>query len=1148
MIRAQLAKTDHRGGFMSRRSFDSLARARRLAAPTRVAAAVAAALSTCYPAVSLAQQASAPGEAEKSDQALQEITVTGSRIVRRDLDASTPVVTVEREAFQNSAYTSVDQVLNELPQFVVGAINGVTAGVSGEFATADVQPSATNSPGAATINLRGLGTNRSLTLIDGRRGQPSNASLAIDLNTIPSSAIASVEVITGGASAVYGADALGGVTNFKLRDNFQGVELTARGGVNEAGGDGKDWQLSALVGTALSDKGSAMVSMEWYRRESALVHNRDWLTDQWADSTNGGTQIRLNFPSVEFGGATVTAGPSSTTSGIVTGNRPSQAALNAAFPGRPGDIPTNSTVYFNHDNSFFLQGGANIPVPGGLGFNSAPLDGRPYKVFNNYDSAGGVTGTSMGENDPDEWLTSPMERFSFFGRAKYDITERVQAYTQVSFVASSVDQRLQPTGAVGNFSAAIPRGDQVYLPSVQQTATPTVPAGATRPEYRAGGSLGLNCPATGGCTLTQAFPVPAQLAALLDSRAASPNCVVRTSNGTTSTNAQNPLTGTDLQTCGPNSAWRLGQTLDFLPTRGTVNEQRLYQMIGGMQGELGLGDWTWDAYFSHGDTLLEASYVGYPSTEQYRAIVQAPNFGRNYSSPIYLNSKSASCTSGLPIFEDFQVSQDCIDAILTDSTDRSSLRQDIYEANFQGGIFDLPAGQVRSSVGLSYRANDYIFRPDPIRATNYIQDAGVGQFGAVTSGGETRVREVYGEMLVPVLRDLPGIRRLELELGYRYSMYDSGAGDVPTWKALMTWSPLDWINVRGGYQKANRAPNIAELYLGETSIVTVGADPCRTNNTVQQEWYNNASNPNRAQLQALCSALIGNPASDFDVNPNTFGGGGGLQVQLGNPELKSEAGETWTIGTVFRSPFDHALARSITASVDYYKAEIEDNIGAFTMQEVLDTCFNRYGDNPTFSLDEPTGSCARIQRDNFSGNLSRVQTPYANRGGIETSGMDLSLNWTAGLEDMGLGVPGRLSFGTQATRVFHYISQATEISTPVENVGYSNLPKWRTTTRLSYFVQSFSAGINWRYQSEVMPGAAQTNPDTLTIGGPSYSRFDGNMGYQIGQLDLRLSVSNLFNKEPPPYSYSPWTTGSNTNLAAADLVGRRYTLTASMSF
>jgi iron complex outermembrane receptor protein len=223
---------------------------------------------------------------------------------------------------------------------------------------------------------------------------------------------------------------------------------------------------------------------------------------------------------------------------------------------------------------------------------------------------------------------------------------------------------------------------------------------------------------------------------------------------------------------------------------------------------------------------------------------------------------------------------------------------------------------------------------------------------------------------------------------------------------------------------------------------------------------------------------------------------------------------------------------------------VED--GALTAQEVLDACFSRQGENPGYSPDNL--NCQRIERDPFSGGLARVETPYSNRGGLRVSGMDYTLSWSAALEDLGLGLPGRLSTSLQAQRQFHDLRQATEISAPLENVGFSNLPKWRTATRVSYLHRGFSAGIHWRYQEEVRPGVAQTNPNTTTIGGPSYSRFDGNLGYRFRNLRARLSISNLFNKEPPPYGYSPWTTGSATRLPSADDVGRRYTVTVSMDF
>ena len=119
------------------------------------------------------------------DTALEEITVTGSRIVRRDLDAPSPIVTVGAENFENSSTVGVESVLNQMPQFVPGQ-NQFTSGI---------QSSSTNAPGAATLNLRGMGSNRNLVLVNGKRPQPSNAQLVVDLNTIPASAIANVEVI-----------------------------------------------------------------------------------------------------------------------------------------------------------------------------------------------------------------------------------------------------------------------------------------------------------------------------------------------------------------------------------------------------------------------------------------------------------------------------------------------------------------------------------------------------------------------------------------------------------------------------------------------------------------------------------------------------------------------------------------------------------------------------------------------------------------------------------------------------------------------------------------------------------------------------------------------------------------------------------------
>src|SRR5688572_21424860 len=193
---------------------------------------------------------------------LDEVVVTGSRIVRRDLDAPSPIMTVDTQRLEASSTLSVETVLNQMPQF---------APAQSQFsAQGEIQTSPTGSLGIGTINMRGVGTNRTLVLLDGRRAQPTNASLVVDLNTIPSAAIERIETITGGASAVYGADALAGVVNFVLKDNFEGVAFDVRNMVTEAG-DGQEQRVSAMLGMNANDDGAnLLLGVEWYEREVAF--------------------------------------------------------------------------------------------------------------------------------------------------------------------------------------------------------------------------------------------------------------------------------------------------------------------------------------------------------------------------------------------------------------------------------------------------------------------------------------------------------------------------------------------------------------------------------------------------------------------------------------------------------------------------------------------------------------------------------------------------------------------------------------------------------------------------------------------------------------------------------------------------------------
>jgi iron complex outermembrane receptor protein len=182
-----------------------------------LARAVALALPAIVPQLGHAQDA--PSQARD----VEEVVVTGSRIVRRDYDANSPLQTVDEAAFESQSSIALETALNDLPQFVPAA-QGMTQLQDQSQLTDNFT---TLTAGASTISLRGLGANRNLVLIDGYRAVPVNATMAVDLNSIPAAAIQRVEVITGGASSVYGADAVGGVVNFILNTRFEGVKVEA---------------------------------------------------------------------------------------------------------------------------------------------------------------------------------------------------------------------------------------------------------------------------------------------------------------------------------------------------------------------------------------------------------------------------------------------------------------------------------------------------------------------------------------------------------------------------------------------------------------------------------------------------------------------------------------------------------------------------------------------------------------------------------------------------------------------------------------------------------------------------------------------------------------------------------------------------------
>ncbi len=1246
-----------------------------------VRAAVAAAISGTCAIPAVAADAADAGTATKGAAELEEVQVTGSRIVRRDLESNSPLVTIERELIEDNTFISVEEALNDLPQFMAGGVGASSASVtslqaangldngrgSGDSFNSGLLPDNAGVigivvPGAANVNLRGLGANRSLTLIDGHRGMPTNASMTVDLNTIPSIAIGNIEVITGGASAVYGADALAGVTNIKFRENFEGLSVRVRGGLNEVG-DGGEYQASALMGARIADRGSAMIGVEYSKREVAYWKNRSFFREAMESPFSGsGDYLFAWDPFYAPGGTT---GTYSQLQGAWNGNGPTLGAVNTVFSDRNCPNPAGGAAlncvataasgtvssslaspfvgpalfagyHFNTDGSLYVRGsqatvngvvnyfgpqgyngvtGGTRENPDEIACTFVPTGVSAYAPF-----AGDSCAPSAGNRvDYGRWLSSPREAYTLFGRGTFNFDNGVEAFANFSFANSTTETRREPSPAQGNgtYNAIIPfhsqaGGDAIYLPSLVTVPAAGQTFGATKPEYRVGGTRGTNCPDTGGCTMSQAFPVPAELRTLLESR---PINTPATTIGTTGVNATNPfrglsacydytlavnpgapgveinpnggaayirtidpLTGQPLSKCGPNSGWSFNQQLRFLPVRGTTNKGQLYQIAGGLRGDLHLSDWTWELYTSHGGSETQTNYNGFTSLRNYVRIMSAPNYGQGYSET-GTASKFLSCTSGLNPFDpNLVVSQDCLDAVQSNQSDRNSMVQHIYEVNAQGHAFQLPAGEARAALGASYRDNQYKYTPDSVRERDYTGDANSGAFAAGSIDESVSVKEVYGEMLVPLLKDLPGVRNLELELGARSSSYSTGQ-KVDTYKALASWEPLTWLRARGGYNRAERAPNMSELFAtpsGSAQFASGAVDPCRTAdlsaapNNLPLTTTNNIANPNRAELQALCSAQInaagGNNASDFHANPNTWDVAGGAALIVGNPDLRNEKADTWTAGLAFTSPFEHPLLRRISATLDWYKVSVADPIEVQQTAAVVNSCFNVNGANPDYSLNDPGDYCSLIVRDPSTGGISFVYNRFGNQGKLEIRGVDMTMRWSAPWADMGLpNVPGSLSVTINGNYLLNQLQRfAGSTDRIADYAGYGGASKIRANTAVGYnWGRGNRVTLTWEYRVAtdtptvftLTPAAdGTTGPELhknpLVAGYPTSNLFALTAGTRLGRVNASISVNNLLNQKPRPggYDYRNPHGGIGTYSPFDDLVGRRYSINLSAEF
>ncbi len=930
--------------------------------------------------------ASAAAAQEAKPGLLEEVIVTGTLISDPNHVAPSPIVIASAEELRQTGAVTLEASLNQLPQFSPAG----TAGNGGQ-----------GTGGHATVNLRGLGSNRNLVLLDGRRLPLADISGNVDINLIPDSVLASVQTITGGASAVYGSDAMSGVVNFITLGHFEGITADVQYGNSERG-DYEQVTASSAFGTSFADgRGNALIAAGYATREGLSGAKREF--------------FEFVTPSSFIGQGTFV--PSAT-------NLPNQTAVNALFASYGAVTPVSNTLNlgFNDNGTLFTQTGAK-------NYQGPTTDG--YAI---------IAGNVRMPVGPQTMIMNPLDRTSVFSKFDYEFSPDLTLYGQFMYVDSEVY-----TSSGGSLT--------------QFGTLTTIP-------------------------ITNPF-IPNDLRTLLASR---PN---------------------------PNAPFTWNGRYVGIPAKAWDESYTTAQYLAGLKGSLPWKDWTWDVYGAYDTTDHVQSNYHAVLKSRVQALLNAPDGG---------NSICAGGFNPFSLANSMNISDACEAYMTTTATSTEALSQTNFQGVVQGSLFSLPAGDMKLALLGSYRENTYRSNPDSQLAAQNIEAVIASQ----ASVGEYDVTEFAGQIDIPVLSGLPLIEQLNIGAAFRRSDY-STSGSVDSYEGDIKWTPVPGLLIRGGYQRAVRAPNIGELFAADTGgQIAFGTppaaigDPCDIRSTAR-------TGAGGSDVRSLCLAQ-GIPASVIDTY--TFPTTATASRTHGNPALAPETADTYNVGFSWNSRAESPWLSNMSVSLDYYSIDIKDVISVVPGLTALSKCYNLDGSNPSYAVTNPF--CTLLTRDS-NGLLQLIETPYLNLGGLRTSGVDLQFSWSA---DVG---PGNLYFSTGVGYSEEFAVQ-TLPGTQFQDYGGTNTigsshPELKALTTLGYGFGGATVAVRWRYQDAMADVTSVTTPTNPGVGVPTYNLYDLVATYEFNdQWQFRAGVTNLTDEESVFVSSSQ----TSTDTSVFDPVGRSY--------
>jgi iron complex outermembrane recepter protein len=1045
--------------------------------------------------LAMSAPAFAQGTPAAADEAAAEgetIVVTGSLISNPNLAQSSPVLVTTAEDIALRQNNVAEEVLRDIPGIVPSIGSAVNNG----------------NGGASFVDLRGLGSNRNIVLLDGNRIVPSGLVGRVDLNNIPLALVERVDALTGGASTTYGADAISGVVNFITKRDFAGAEISVGEKITEKG-DGNYLRADVTLGANFDDgRGNAVLSLGYQESDPVYQGDRNFSIQAIDSFTGTFSGSGTTVPSRLTGTRGTSILPLYTQTGVSPGGTTSNGVPIAA--GTPLLTP--------------LAGGAN---------------NRPTSQIN--PTTGSAVNTfSLFNFNPYNIFQTPFRRYNMYAAARYEVSDAVELYTRGMFSKNTVKTIIAPSGSFG--SSVTVNLNNPYLPAAlrnQFCAFNTAPS-----------TIGVTTAALG---LTPANRFTAVQTTYTPRLTPAECAAAATATGPTDPNYRT-------------TTFNLSRRLVEGAPRVSEYTTTIFDYRVGARGAIS-DHINWDVNGSYGESENRQSLTGYALTSRIRQALLANNTTAcqdpsNGCVPINVFGPAGSISAGSAAFVQ-QASSSIVKTSLAQA--RALISGDFGVAS--PGATDA----INFAVGTEFRKYNATQASDSLgKIAGELGGAG----GAVVDvDGTYSTYEGFAELVVPLVQDKPFFEDLTVKGGVRYSHYIIDAPTKPTFNATtykgeIAWSPVRDIKFRAGYSRAVRAPNISELFTPvSTGLTSLATDPCAS--------LTNAGLPFRAapspgtSLYNVCLAQGATPANIALIqNPtaaqaNSTGGG--------NPSIRPEKSDSYTFGTVLTPTFVPGL--SITA--DYYHIKVKNAITSPSSGDVIANCFGSLT-----AASAASAACATIRRNPVTGQLDGdpsttlgLPTPLTNLGKLQTSGIDVSLNYRRdlGFTKFALTVVGNYTFESKFQSVSQTTAQFPVLGVDRDCVGvYSTScgslqPKFQWSVRPTFSFGDIDLSVLWRHIDKMKqepidgngPACGAQNQTNLCPGYvfdkiKAYDYFDFAARFGVtSKIDITFGVNNVFDRKPPVVGQGIGPTSfnsGNTYPSTYDALGRSFAASAKVRF